>query len=112
MAGRAYDPRLLFMWPNARISVMGGEQASDVLIQVKEEQLAAKGEKMKAEDIKKLRTEILNKYEEEGSIYFSTSRIWDDGIIDPVDTRKVIALGIAMSLNKPFTATKYGIFRM
>ena len=112
MAGRAYDPRLLFMWPNARISVMGGEQASDVLIQVKEDQLAARGEKMKAEDRKKLKTEILNKYEEEGSIYFSTSRIWDDGIIDPVNTRKVIALGIAMSLNKPFPETKYGIFRM
>lgn len=112
MAGRAYDPRLLFMWPNARIAVMGGEQASDVLIQVKEDQLAARGEKMSAKDRRKLKDEILNKYEEEGSIYYSTSRIWDDGIIDPVDTRKVIALGIAMSQNKPFPDTKYGIFRM
>lgn len=112
MAGRAYDPRLLFMWPNARISVMGGEQASDVLIQVKEEQLAARNQKMKATERKKLKEEILNKYEEEGSIYFSTSRLWDDGIIDPVDTRKIIAMGIAMSLNNPYPDTKYGIFRM
>ena len=112
MAGRAYDPRLLFMWPNARISVMGGEQASEVLIQVKEEQLAARNQKMKASERKKLKEEILNKYEEEGSIYFSTSRLWDDGIIDPVDTRKIIAMGIAMSLNNPYPDTKYGIFRM
>ena len=112
MAGRAYDPRLLFMWPNARISVMGGEQAADVLIQVKEEQLAARNQKMKATERKKLKEEILNKYEEEGSIYFSTSRLWDDGIIDPVDTRKIIAMGIAMSLNNPYPDTKYGIFRM
>ncbi len=112
MAGRAYDPRLLFMWPNARISVMGGEQASDVLIQVKEEQLAAKGEKMRVADRKKLKDEILKKYQEEGSIYYSTSRLWDDGIIDPVDTRKLLAMGIAMSLNKPFPDTKFGIFRM
>jgi len=112
MAGRAYDPRLLFMWPNARISVMGGAQASDVLIQVKEEQLAARGMKMNATERKKLKAEILKKYEEEGSPYFSTSRLWDDGIIDPTDTRKIIAMGIAMSLNKPFEDTKYGIFRM
>ncbi len=112
MAGRAYDPRLLFMWPNAQISVMGGEQASDVLIQVKKEQLAARNEKMKTAEGRKLKEEILKKYEEEGSIYFSTSRLWDDGILDPVDTRKVVAMGIAMSLNKPYPETKYGIFRM
>ncbi len=112
MAGRAYDPRLLFMWPNARISVMGGEQASAVLIQVKEEQLAVKGKKMGAAERKKLKDDILKKYQEEGSIYYSTSRLWDDGIIDPVDTRKLLAMGIAMSLNKPFPDTKFGIFRM
>jgi len=112
MAGRAYDPRLLFMWPNARISVMGGEQASEVLIQVKEEQLAAQNTKMEASDRKKLKKEILEKYEQEGSPYFSTSRLWDDGIIDPMDTRKIIAMGIAMSLNQPFENTKYGVFRM
>jgi acetyl-CoA carboxylase carboxyltransferase component len=112
MAGRAYDPRLLFMWPNSKISVMGGEQAAGVLIQVKQDQLAARGEKMEESEIEKLRKGILDKYEYEGSAYYSTSRQWDDGIIDPVDTRKVIAMGIAMSLNKPFEKTEYGIFRM
>jgi len=112
MAGRAYDPRLLFMWPNARISVMGGEQASGVLIQVKEEQLAASGKTMNPDEREKLRAEILKKYEEEGSPYFSTSRLWDDGIIDPVDTRKIIGMGIAMSLNQKFPDMKNGVFRM
>jgi len=112
MAGRAYDPRLLFMWPNSRISVMGGEQASGVLIQVKEEQLAASGKTMNPEEREKLRAEILKKYEEEGSPYFSTSRLWDDGIIDPVDTRKIIAMGIAMSLNQKFPEMRNGVFRM
>jgi acetyl-CoA carboxylase carboxyltransferase component len=112
MAGRAYDPRLLFMWPNAKISVMGGEQASGVLIQVKEEQLAARGQEMDPEEREKLRAEILKKYESEGSAYYSTARLWDDGIIDPVDTRKILAMGIASSLNKPFPDTKYGVFRM
>ncbi len=112
MAGRAYDPRLLFMWPNAKISVMGGEQASNVLIQVKEEQLAARGQEMDPGEREKLREEILKKYEIEGSVYFSTSRLWDDGIIDPADTRKILAMSIAMSLNKPFPETKYGVFRM
>jgi acetyl-CoA carboxylase carboxyltransferase component len=112
MAGRGYDPRLLFMWPNSRISVMGGEQASHVLIQVKEEQLKAQGKEMDPGEREKLRDEILKKYDEEGSPYFSTSRLWDDGIIDPLDTRKIIALGIAMSLNNKYPETKYGVFRM
>jgi acetyl-CoA carboxylase carboxyltransferase component len=112
MAGRGYDPRLLFMWPNSRISVMGGEQASHVLIQVKEEQLKAEGKTMNPDEREKLREEILKKYDEEGSPYFSTSRLWDDGIIDPVDTRKYIAMGIAASLNCKFPETKYGVFRM
>ena len=112
MAGRAYDPRLLFMWPNAKISVMGGEQASGVLIQVKEEQLARAGKKLDPEKREKLRAEILQKYEEEGSAYYSTSRLWDDGIIDPVDTRKIIAMGIAASLNQKFPDMKNGVFRM
>jgi acetyl-CoA carboxylase carboxyltransferase component len=112
MAGRAYDPRLLLMWPNSKISVMGGEQASDVLIQVKKDQLKARGQEMPQEDIDNLKKTILDKYEHEGSAYYSTSRLWDDGIIDPVDTRKVLAMGIAMSLNKKWEKTKYGIFRM
>ena len=112
MAGRAYEPRLLFMWPNAKISVMGGEQAAGVLITVKEDQLKAKGLFLSAADRDEMRNSIMKKYTEEGSAYYSTARLWDDGIIDPVDTRKVLAMGIAMSLNKKFAETKYGIFRM
>lgn len=112
MAGRAYDPTLLFMWPNSKISVMGGEQASDVLIQVKKDQLAATGKKMPQQEINDLKKSILEKYDYEGSAYYSTSRIWDDGIIDPIDTRKVLAIGIAASLNKKWEDTKYGVFRM
>lgn len=112
MSGRAYEPRLLLMWPSSKISVMGGEQAAGVLVQVKQEQLAALGQTMSDEEEEKLRSGILKTYETEGSAYFSTSRLWDDGIIDPVDTRKVIAMGIAASLNKKFPEPKYGIFRM
>lgn len=112
MAGRAFDPRFLFMWPNAKISVMGGEQAATVLVTVKQDQLREKGIEMTVEDIEKLRQPILEKYEREGSAYYSTSRLWDDGIIDPADTRKVLAMGIACSLNQPFPEQNYGVFRM
>jgi acetyl-CoA carboxylase carboxyltransferase component len=112
MAGRAYDPRLLFMWPNAKISVMGGQQAANVLITVKKDQYAAKGEEMPEEEIEKMRSSIEKKYDKEGSAYYSTSRLWDDGILDPVDTRKVIGIGISMSLNNPFPDQKFGVFRM
>ncbi len=112
MAGRAYDPRLLFMWPNAKISVMGGEQAANVLITVKSDQLEARGQKLDPEMADKMKKEILDKYEVEGSAYYSTARLWDDGIIDPLDTRKVLAMGIAASLNKKFPDPKFGVFRM
>jgi len=112
MAGRAYEPRFLFMWPNAKISVMGGEQAASVLITVKEDQLKARGETLEKVEAEKLKKTILEKYEHEGSAYYSTSRLWDDGIIDPVDTRKVLAMAISASLNKKFEETKYGVFRM
>ncbi len=112
MAGRAYEPRLLFMWPNAKISVMGGEQASGVLIQVKEEQLRAQGKELDPKERESLRQSILDKYAEEGSAYYSSARLWDDGIIDPLDTRKIIAMGIAMSLNKKYPEPQYGVFRM
>lgn len=112
MAGRAYDPRLLFMWPNAKISVMGGEQAATVLTTVKIDQYKSRGKKPPEGEIEELRKRILAKYEKEGSAYYSTSRLWDDGIIDPVDTRKMIAMGIAMSLNKKYPEQKYGVFRM
>lgn len=112
MAGRAYDPHLLFMWPNAKISVMGGEQAAGVLTTVKEDQLKSKGRPFPDNEREELRRTILQKYEEEGSAYFSTARLWDDGIIDPVETRKVIAIGIATASNKVWEETKYGVFRM
>ncbi len=112
MAGRAFNPRLLFMWPNAKISVMGGEQAATVLVTVKKDQLAEKGIEMTEEEIEKMRRPILEKYEREGSAYYSTSRLWDDGIIDPADTRKVLAMGIASALNQPFPEQNYGVFRM
>ena len=112
MAGRAYDPRLLFMWPNAKISVMGGEQAATVLVTVKQDQYRAMGKEMPAEEIEKMRRPILEKYEREGAALYSTSRLWDDGIIDPTDTRKMLAMGIAMSLNKKYPGQKYGVFRM
>ncbi len=112
MAGRAYEPRLLFMWPNAKISVMGGEQAANVLLTVKKEQLHAQAKKLSSAQEEALRKEILDKYNQEGSAYYSTSRLWDDGIIDPIHTRKYLALGISMSLNKKFPEPKFGVFRM
>ncbi|MFH1278775.1 MAG: carboxyl transferase domain-containing protein [Candidatus Eisenbacteria bacterium] len=113
MCGRAYNPRLLWMWPNARVSVMGGEQAANVLLQVKMEQMEAKGQPpMPPEEQEKFKAPTLEKYEREGSPYFSTARLWDDGIIDPVDTRGALALGIAMSLNAPIPDQKFGVFRM
>ena len=112
MCGRAYQPRQLWMWPNARISVMGGEQAADVLKTIKEDQLSAKGKKMTKADIKKLRDPILEKYEIEGNPYYSTARLWDDGIIDPLDTRMILALGISTSLNAELEESNFGVFRM
>ncbi|MEI6455067.1 MAG: carboxyl transferase domain-containing protein [bacterium] len=112
MAGRAYEPRFLFMYPNSKISVMGGEQAAGVLTTVKEEQLKASGRTFTGEEREKLRQSILKKYEEEGSAYYSTARLWDDGIIDPADTRKVLGLAIAISQNKEYKKTQYGVFRM
>ena len=112
MCGRAYSPRLLFMWPNSRISVMGGEQASSVLLTVKLQQLAAKGETMSAEEQQAFTAPTLAKYEEEGSPYYSTARLWDDGIIDPTETRNVLGLSIAISLNAPIPDHQVGVFRM
>jgi acetyl-CoA carboxylase carboxyltransferase component len=112
MSGRAYSPRQLWMWPNARISVMGGEQAASVLATVRKEGLEARGKSMSSEEEEAFKQPILNKYEEEGNPYYSTARLWDDGIIDPRDTRTVLALGIAASLNAPMPDTPFGVFRM
>jgi len=112
MCGRGYFPRLLFMWPTAKISVMGGEQAANVLLTVKMQQLQAKGQTMTEEEQAEFMRPILEKYEEEGSAYYSTARLWDDGIIDPLDTRNALALSISMSLNQPIPDHNFGIFRM
>ncbi len=112
MCGRAYQPRQLFMWPNARISVMGGEQASNVLTTVKAAQLKKAGKTVDENALSSIREEILKTYEEESSPWFSTARLWDDGVIDPRRTRQVLAQGIAVSLNAPFQAPSQGVFRM
>ena len=112
MCGRAYEPRLLWMWPNARISVMGGEQAAGVLATVKKDQLAREGKTLSPEDDQAIRQPILDKYEREGSPYYSTARIWDDGILDPLDTRGALALGLSAACNAPIADPKFGIFRM
>lgn len=112
MCGRAYGPRQLWMWPNARISVMGGEQAANVLLTVKLDQLRAKGGTMSAEEQSAFKAPTLQKYADESSAYFSTARLWDDGIIDPVDTRRVLALGIEAARNAPIPEPRFGVFRM
>jgi len=112
MCGRAYSPRQLWMWPNARISVMGGEQAANVLLTIRLDQLAAKGEKMSAAEQKAYKQPTLDKYAEESSAYYSTARLWDDGIIDPVDTRRVLALGIEAARNAPAQPPGFSVFRM
>ena len=112
MNGRAYQPRQLWMWPNARISVMGGEQAASVLAQVKQEQRGREGRVMTAEEIDAVKAPVLAKYEEEGSPYYSTARLWDDGVIPPAQTRTVLGLGISAALNAPIPETRFGVFRM
>ncbi len=112
MCGRAYEPRQLWMWPNARISVMGGEQAASVLATVRKEGLVARGKTMTPEEEAAFKQPILDKYEAEGNPYYSTARLWDDGIIDPRDTRTVLGLGIAAALNAPLPDTPFGVFRM
>jgi acetyl-CoA carboxylase carboxyltransferase component len=112
MCGRAYEPRLLWMWPNARISVMGGEQAAGVLTTVKRDQLERQGQRLSPGEEAAIRDPILEKYEREGSPYFSTARLWDDGILDPAETRQALALGLSAAFNAPIPDAKFGIFRM
>lgn len=113
MCGRAYSPRFLWMWPNARISVMGGEQAAGVLTTVRQGSLAAKNQTLMTDnEIKEFEKPILEKYEKEGSAYYSSSRIWDDGVIDPCHTRDILGLALASTLNAPIEDAKFGVFRM
>ena len=113
MCGRAYSPRFLWMWPNSRISVMGGEQAANVLLTVKRDQLARRNQPDMTDDEQAdFKNPILNKYEKEGHPYYSSARLWDDGIIDPAQTRRVLGLALSACLNEPMQDTKYGVFRM
>ena len=112
MCGRAYSPRFLWMWPNARISVMGGEQAAGVLTTVKRDQLAREGKTLSAEEERSIADPVLAKYEEEGSPYYSTARLWDDGVIDPADTRIYLGLGLSIAGNAPIAEPRFGVFRM
>ena len=112
MCGRAYDPTMMFMWPNARISVMGGEQAAGVMAQVTKDNLARKGESLSEEKEQALKKPIVEQYEKQGHPYYASARLWDDGIIDPAQTREVLALSLAASLNAPIEDSRFGVFRM
>jgi len=112
MCGRAYSPRFLWMWPNARISVMGGEQAASVLATVRRDGIEAKGGQWSAEEEESFKAPIRDQYEAQGHPYFASARLWDDGVIDPADTRRVLALGLSASLNAPIPDMKFGVFRM
>lgn len=112
MCGRAYNPRQLWMWPNARISVMGGQQAANVLLTVRRDNLRARGSDLDPAEQEAFKAPILEKYEHEGNPYYSTARLWDDGILDPVDTRMALALGLAAAANAPLVPTRFGVFRM
>jgi 3-methylcrotonyl-CoA carboxylase beta subunit len=112
MCGRAYEPRFLFMWPNARIGVMGGEQAASVLAQVTREKKIRHGEAWSDEDEKALKAPLLAQYSKQSSSYYSSARLWDDGVIDPADTRKVVAMSLSIALNAPIEDTQFGLFRM
>jgi 3-methylcrotonyl-CoA carboxylase beta subunit len=112
MCGRAFGPRFVWMWPNARISVMGGEQAASVLATVRRDNIEAKGGRWSAEEEQKFKAPILAQYEHQGHPYYATARLWDDGVIDPLDTRETLALALSAALNAPIPDTTFGVFRM
>jgi 3-methylcrotonyl-CoA carboxylase beta subunit len=112
MCGRAYDPRFLWMWPNARIGVMGGEQAAGVLATVRRDGIEARGGSWSADEEAKFKQPILDQFAHQSHPYYSSARLWDDGVIDPADTRRVLALGLSAALNAPIPEPKFGVFRM
>jgi 3-methylcrotonyl-CoA carboxylase beta subunit len=112
MCGRAYDPNFLYMWPNGRVSVMGGEQAASVLAQVKRDQMVARGAPWGPEDEEALKAPLLAQFEKQGHAYYCSAHLWDDGVIDPLDTRLVVALSLSAALNAPARETRFGVFRM
>jgi 3-methylcrotonyl-CoA carboxylase beta subunit len=112
MCGRAYSPNFLWMWPNARIGVMGGEQAASVLATVKRDGIEAKGGQWSAQDEDTFKSPIRDQFEQQGHPYYASARLWDDGVIDPADTRRVLGLALSASLNAPARKTDFGVFRM
>jgi 3-methylcrotonyl-CoA carboxylase beta subunit len=112
MCGRAFGPRFLFMWPNARISVMGGEQAANVLAQVRRDNLEAAAKLWPVEEEESFKAPIRERFERQAHPYYASARLWDDGIIDPAETRMVLGLCISAALNAPIEATRFGVFRM
>lgn len=112
MCGRAYSPRFLYMWPNARISVMGGEQAANVLAQIQRDQRHREGKVWTADEERALKDPIVERFEQEGHPYYSSARLWDDGVIDPRDSRRVLGLSLSAALNAPIAKTNFGVFRM
>jgi 3-methylcrotonyl-CoA carboxylase beta subunit len=112
MCGRAYSPRFLWMWPNARIGVMGGEQAASVLATVRREGIEARGGNWSLEEEETFKAPIREQYETQGHPYYSSARLWDDGVIDPAQTRRILALGLSASLNAPIPESRFGLFRM
>jgi 3-methylcrotonyl-CoA carboxylase beta subunit len=112
MCGRAYDPRFLWMWPNARISVMGGEQAATVLSTVRADQAAAAGEQVPEHELEAMRAQLREQYERQGHPYYATARLWDDGVIDPMDTRRVLGLALSVCANAPLGQRVAPLFRM
>jgi 3-methylcrotonyl-CoA carboxylase beta subunit len=112
MCGRAYSPRFLWMWPNARISVMGGEQAASVLATVRRDGIEGKGGQWSAQEEAAFKQPLLDQFAHQSHPYYSSARLWDDGVIDPADTRRVLALGLSAALNAPIGEPKFGVFRM
>lgn len=112
MCGRAYSPRFLFQWPNARTSVMGGEQAASVLATIRREALERSGGSLSAEDEEKIKAPIRAQFEHQGHPYYASARLWDDGVIDPADTRRVLGLALALTHSQAIAETRFGVFRM
>ena len=112
MSGRSYQPRFLWMWPNARISVMGGDQAANVMATIRSDQANQDGKKLSDQDLEEYKQPILDKYENEGNPYYASARLWDDGIISPVDTRRILILALQATKNKPSPDTNFPVFRM
>jgi 3-methylcrotonyl-CoA carboxylase beta subunit len=112
MCGRAYSPRFLFQWPNARTSVMGGEQAASVLATIRREALERSGGTLSAEEEEKIKAPIRAQFEHQGNPYYASARLWDDGVIDPADTRRILGLALSLTRAQPIAETRFGVFRM